>query len=242
MRAIEANLKLYYWLTLITFLCTSLECMGFQLAPLYHLQKMKISRGRFINSSISRINMMSSADLDGIESSGIRAAENWDFSSTLFMSEEDGNIVEERLAARADVGYIRVGGLPSSLRTRFVMTNPDLDLERRSIEAEYCIVLCIDNIHTATMRRSSPWPHVLTNIGVKLENVGDVVVDDETSEAYMIVAPSVAKQCSRLLPKELRGVGITVSTVEPDNLYLPIDGIQQDMELGKLDKRALKYK
>ena len=44
----------------------------------------------------------------------------------------------------------------------------------------------------------------------------------------------------RLLPKELRGVGISVSEMEVGE-YIPYDNIQQDMELGVLDKRYLQY-
>lgn len=186
----------------------------------------------------SNVQMKSSIDLDEIETNAVRASENWDITLTPFLNDENAQLVEERLASRADVKYIKIGGLPSSVRKRFVMTNPDLELDVATIEEEYCTLLCVDNIDTARMPGSSPWPHVLTKIGVDLENVGDVVVED--SNAYLSVVPQVAKQCCRLLPKELKGVGITVSVLESGE-YIPFDGMQQNMQMGKLDKRALKY-
>lgn len=227
----------------ISFHYYSYTSWAFQAVPpsvsSYHV--LNAANGRFIDSgstSLLRMDMIS-IDLDDIESTALRASENWDTAVTPFLNQENAKLVGERLASRADVGYIQVGGLPSSLRTRFVMSNPDLEIDAVAAEAEYCVLLCVDNINTASMGSQSPWPHVLTKIGVELENVGDVVVEDE--KAYMAVMPGVAKQCCRLLPKELRGVGITVSVVEPGD-YLPYDGTQQDMHLGKLDKRALKYK
>jgi RNA-binding protein YlmH len=185
------------------------------------------------------MNLISKSEIDEIESDAIRAAENWDVSVTPFYSPENAKLISDRLSSRADLGFIQVGGLPSSLRTRFVMSNPDLELDPISAQAEYCVLLCVDHVDTAPLRKQSPWPHVFTQIGVDLENVGDVVVED--NNAYIVVVPKVAKQCCRLIPKELRGVGLTVSVVQPGE-YFPFDGMQQDMYLGKLDKRALKYK
>jgi len=182
--------------------------------------------------------MKSSIDLDEIETEAVRASENWDIAVTPFLNEENVKLVEERLASRADVAYMKVGGLPSSVRKRFVMSNPDVEMDAMAVEAEHCVLLCVDNIDTARMPGSSPWPHVLIKIGVDLENVGDVVVED--NKAYMSVVPEVAKQCCRILPKELKGVGITVSVLGSGE-YLPYDGMQQNMQMGKLDKRALKY-
>jgi hypothetical protein len=178
--------------------------------------------------------LLAGFDLDEIESQAQEAAENWGISVTPFLSDVDAKLVEERLSSRADLGYVRVGGLSDFSRSRFVLSNPDLGLEAATAEEEHCVVLCVDNLSMA-----QPWPHVLTRIGVDLENVGDVVVEGDT--VYLVVAPEVAKQCSRLLPKELKGTGVTVSTLEPGD-YLPYDGELQDMELGRLDKRALKYK
>mmetsp|Transcript_26321 Transcript_26321/g.37084 ORF Transcript_26321/g.37084 Transcript_26321/m.37084 type:complete len:273 (-) Transcript_26321:171-989(-) len=193
-----------------------------------------------------------------LELKGEEAAENWGIAVTPFLTSEDANTLQERLDKRADVGYIRVGGSLAaqiiasfddedddeesmiSSRTRFVMSNPDLGLDASSVEHEYCIILRIDNVESAVLRGSRPWPHVLTRIGVDIENVGDVVIEDNDT-AYLVVAPEVARQCIRLLPKELRGIGISISIVEPGD-YLPYEGVLQNMELSKLDKRALQYK
>jgi len=190
--------------------------------------------------------------LDELELQGEEAAENWDMAVTPFLSSEDATQLQNRLEKRADVGYVRVGSVftteESSLssRTRFVMSNPDIGLDASTASKEYCVTLRIDNVESAVLRGSSPWPHVLTRIGVDIENVGDVVVvtEDGSMTAYLVVVPEVTRQCTRLLPKELKGMGITVSVVDPED-YLPYyggDGVLQDMELSKLDKRALQYK
>ena len=230
--------------TASTFYVSILPSLAFQGMPTSLISShrvLELNGGMNTKNIPSKLSMKSKStiDFDDIEARAGRAAENWDTEVTKFMTPEDALILEDRLSNRGDIGYIRVGGLPDSLRTRFVMTNPDLELDNFSVQAEHCVLLRVDHINTATMKRSSPWPHVFTQIGVELENVGDVVVDGE--EAYMVVTPKVAKQCRRLLPKELRGIGLTVSVIDPGD-YLPFDGVQQDMELGKLDKRALKYK
>jgi len=182
-------------------------------------------------------------DLDSIEKEGQESSESWGISVTPFLNEMDAGLLEDRLGNRADVRYIKVGGFPNPSRARFVMTNPDLELDQEETEAEHCVLLCINDINSAAMPESSartkPWPHLLMGIGIDLQNVGDVILED--GNAYMAVVPEVARQCSRLLPKELKGVGITVRELEPGE-YVPYDGVQQDMELGTLDKRALKYK
>eukprot|EP00521_Asterionellopsis_glacialis_P012399 CAMPEP_0195293408 /NCGR_PEP_ID=MMETSP0707-20130614/12366_1 /TAXON_ID=33640 /ORGANISM="Asterionellopsis glacialis, Strain CCMP134" /LENGTH=265 /DNA_ID=CAMNT_0040354109 /DNA_START=40 /DNA_END=837 /DNA_ORIENTATION=+ len=189
---------------------------------------------------------------DELESQGEEAAENWDVAVTPFLSSEDATQLQNRLDKRADVGYVRIGSdfttEESSLssRTRFVMSNPDIGLDASTASKEYCATLRIDNVESAVLRGTSPWPHVLTRIGVDIESVGDVVVvtDGGSMTAYLVVVPEVARQCTRLLPKELKGMGITVSIVDPED-YLPYysgDGLLQDMELSRLDKRALQYK
>jgi hypothetical protein len=221
---------------IISVLCFMQTTWAFQVPPISISRSSSSSRFSTVSTFMKKgsgANSLSSGDLDGIETDASRASENWDIAVTPFLNEENAKLVKERLANRADVGYLQVGGLPSSLRTRFVMTNPDLDLDRDTTNSEHCVLLCVENI------RNVEWPHALTRIGVELKDVGDVIVEDEF--AYMVVAPDVVKQCCRLLPKELRGVGVTVSVVEPGE-YLPVDGEQQKMELGKLDKRALKYK
>jgi RNA-binding protein YlmH len=76
---------------------------------------------------------------------------------------------------------------------------------------------------------------MLTKIGVDLENVGDVLLADGT--IYLAVTPEVAKQCTRLLPKEVVGAGVMVKALEPGEA-MPEDGELQDMEVKRLDKRA----
>jgi len=185
-----------------------------------------------------------SIDLDKIEALGHEASESWDIVATPFLNEKDSSLVKDRLEHLADVGFLQVGGIfPEFCRTRFVMTNPDLELDAKETQTQYSRVLCI-NIQNSDLPKtgvgSNAWPSLLMRIGVDLDNVGDVVV--EHNAVYMVVAPEVVKQCKRILPKELTGVGITISELEYDEYkYISYEGVVQDMELGKLDKRALKY-
>lgn len=198
---------------------------------------------RRVLSDFSMRSVSATIDLDNIETQAQESSESWGISTTLFLNEVDAGLLEDRLGNRADVRYIKVGGFPNPSRTRFVMTNPELELDQGENEAEHCVLLCIDNIQSAAMPestvRSRPWPHLLMGIGIDLQNVGDVIL--EGGNAYMVVVPEVARQCTRLLPKQLKGLGITVRELEPGE-YFPYDGVQQDMELGTMDKRALKYK
>jgi len=201
------------------------------------------TRSKFALVTLRSASTIHDIDLDNIEKQAQESSESWGVSVTPFLNEVDAGLLEDRLANRADVGYVRVGGFPNPSRTRFVMTNPDLELDQKETEAEHCVLLCVDNINSAVMPKSSarsrPWPHVLMGIGIDLQHVGDVILED--GNAYIIIAPEVARQCTRLLPKELKGVGITVRELELCE-YVPYDGVQQDMELGTMDKRALKYK
>jgi len=208
-----------------------------------------VGRWRLRNASSRQRNISLSLlatvpiDLDSIEIKAQESSESWEVYVTPFLSEADADRLEDRFEKRADVKYIKVGGFPGSSRTRFVMTNPDLELDQEENDAEHCVTLCIDHISSAQIPQSSsrlkPWPGIVMGIGVDLHNVGDVILED--GNAYMVVVPEVVRQCSRLLPKELKGVGITVTKLEPGE-YVPYDGVQQDMELGELNKRALKYK
>ena len=69
------------------------------------------------------------------------------------------------------------------------------------------------------------------------------MVENE-STVYLAVTPESEKTCARLLPKELPGTGVTVSTLskqEMDDEMATIsdtDGqIVEDMEVQRLDKR-----
>ena len=219
-----------FFIMVMSFLCSPHSYWSFQVLP---LRMNGNGRGIGVRTCLKGV-----VDLDAIESKAVEASENWDISVTPFLSEENIRLLEERLAKRADVGYVRVGGLPASSRNRFVMSNPDMTMDLDTAESEYCVLLCVDGIDKAQLPGSSPWPHILTKIGVELEDVGDVVVED--TKAYMTVVPEMAKRCCRLLPKELRGIGLSISILEPED-YRPSDGELQNMQLGKLDKRALKY-
>lgn len=231
-------------------------------------QSMRIGTASATYLSMSTAMSMSAeteVNLDEIESLAEQASESWSIAVSQFVNEADADAIEERIGNRADIGCFRIGGSllreshingnddddvsKVSSRVRFVMTHPDVlpGLEFEQTEAEYCTILCIDQIQSAMMPKRPPrsnfWPHLFLQIGVDTAEVGNVMVNDETDQAYVVVSPKVVRQCRRILPKELRGVGITVSVLDAeDYVHVPLEnGVSQDMELGELDVRSLKY-
>lgn len=230
---------------------------------------MKKNKYASSSSSSSSSITLSPTELNQIEKQAIEASDLWSISLTPFYNKDDADIIKSHLDKRGDVKYIPIGNIPiqssnyneSLSRCRFVLTNPDLELDIKDLEKEYCAMISIDQIQSSTIgarsttrmsaseeevsissssNKSKPWPSLFIKIGIELKNVGEVVIEEENNCAYVIVDPSVVKQCMRLLPKELRGVGISVSEMEVGE-YIPYDSIQQDMELGVLDKRYLQY-
>ena len=120
--------------------------------------------------------------------------------------------------------------LSSSERARFIFTNPELEISDAS---DYAVTLRIDNVALASV---DPWANILDSIGVELDKVGDILVVEGTS-VFMAVDPSVAKSCSRLLPKQLPGAGVTVSLLGSDD-SIPNGGELQTMEFQQLDKQS----
>jgi hypothetical protein len=172
-----------------------------------------------------------SFSLDGVESRALAASEAWDMYATPFLTNAESTMVQERLSGRADVAYFQFGGRSEPARARFVFTNPELGMDAATMAIDYCTVLCVKNAKSGQI----PWPNLLAKIGVDLDSVGDVVVADQF--IYLAVTPEVAKQCTRLLPKEVVGAGVTVVALEPGE-PMPDDGELQDMDLKRLDKRA----
>mmetsp|Transcript_2535 Transcript_2535/g.3881 ORF Transcript_2535/g.3881 Transcript_2535/m.3881 type:complete len:262 (-) Transcript_2535:54-839(-) len=185
-----------------------------------------------------------------IESQAAIAADTWSVESTPFMEPDVAVKVEEQFQGRGDVIAFRVAGgrrlLPEGgstdvspgegRRSRFVIMHPDLGLDIATAESEYCSVIRVDNVDVAG---SNTFPNALASIGVHLENVGDIVVED-SSTVYLVVDPSVEKQCLRLLSKELVGVGINLS-VCGDSEFMP-KGEVQDMKLSKILERQMERK
>ena len=184
-----------------------------------------------------------------IESQAATAADTWSIEATPFMEPDVAAQVEEHFEDRADViAYRVVGGrrLPTDSledlsagegrRSRFVLMHPDLGLSVASAESEYCTVIRADNVNVAS---SNTFPNALASIGVHLDNVGDIVVED-SSTVYLVVDPNVAKQCLRLLSKELVGAGITLSVCE-DNEFMP-HGVIQEMKLSRILERQMERK
>lgn len=190
---------------------------------------------------------LSTSELDKIQASAHEASENWVHSLTSFLNEEDAAKVESRLKELGDVQYIKIGRIfPEGSRSRFVMSNPDLPLGQKETESEFCSLLHIENIQQGALPKtasgSNAWPALFTRIGIQVEDVGDVLVDSSNDSVYIVIAPEAVKQCKRILPKELKGLGITITEIDLEDINsLSLDGVIQEMELGRLDKRAMKY-
>ena len=175
-------------------------------------------------------------NIDDVETKAQLAAEAWDTHVTAFCSPTEAAVLEKRLLNRADVSCIRLpsAGTASS-RVRFVFSNPESGMDVATAEEEHCTTLHVTNVDSG----SGPWPNLLTRIGVDLDNVGDIVV--HPLGCYIVVSPTVAKQCMRLLPKEIVGTGVTVTALEPGET-IPEGGELQDMVVQRLDKRQQKGK
>eukprot|EP00584_Thalassiosira_punctigera_P019320 CAMPEP_0172552402 /NCGR_PEP_ID=MMETSP1067-20121228/44761_1 /TAXON_ID=265564 ORGANISM="Thalassiosira punctigera, Strain Tpunct2005C2" /NCGR_SAMPLE_ID=MMETSP1067 /ASSEMBLY_ACC=CAM_ASM_000444 /LENGTH=197 /DNA_ID=CAMNT_0013340381 /DNA_START=328 /DNA_END=921 /DNA_ORIENTATION=+ len=184
-----------------------------------------------------------------IESQAAIAADTWSIECTPFMEPDVAAEVEENFQDRADVIAFRVAGgrrlLPSDSsnvspgegrRSRFVMMHPDLGLDIGTAESDYCTVVRVENVNVAS---SNTFPNALASIGVQLDNVGDIVVAN-SSTVYFVVDPNVAKQCMRLLSKELVGVGINLSLCGA-NEFMP-HGEIQDMKLSRVLERQMERK
>lgn len=120
----------------------------------------------------------------------------------------------------------------SSERSRFVFTNSDLVVESE----DYCKILQVEN---ANLGQADPWPNMLDSIGISVDNVGDIIIDNNDM-VYLAVDPSVTKKIVRLLPKVLPGTGITISELE--NLSIIPEGNVQAMDIQRLDKRQQKQR
>ncbi|KAL9180774.1 hypothetical protein ACHAXT_011227 [Thalassiosira profunda] len=184
-----------------------------------------------------------------IEAQAATAADTWSIEATPFLAPDVAAQVEEKFRERGDVVAFRVVGgrrVPSEtpedlssgegIRSRFVLMHPDLGLDIATAESEYCTVIRADNVNIAA---SNTFPNALASIGVHLDNVGDIVIED-SSTAYLVVDPNVAKQCLRLLSKELVGVGISLTVCE-DSEFMP-HGEIQEMKLSRILERQIERK
>ena len=186
--------------------------------------------------------------LENVEELASTAAETWSVESTMFLEPDVALQVEQQFQDRADVLAFRIFGgrrlAPSSddisngegRRSKFVFIHPDLGLDAATAEAEYCTVILVENVN---LKASNTIPNALAGIGIDLDQVGDIVVTDD-STVYLVVEPAVAKQCIRLLSKELVGVGISLSVVDAHE-FIP-DGEIQEMKLSRILERKMDRK
>lgn len=111
-------------------------------------------------------------------------------------------------------------------------------MDVRTAEIQHSCVIRIDNVD---LNSSNTIPNALASIGVSLEHVGDVVITPSPENAvYLVVDPNVAKRCTNLLSKELRGIGISVSSCD-DAEFMP-HGEIVEMKLSKMLERRLDRK
>ncbi|KAL3785478.1 hypothetical protein HJC23_008288 [Cyclotella cryptica] len=212
----------------------------------------QIRRASDIRWNIDTMNLNRTSRLYGvvqdIESQAKMAADTWSIEVTSFLEPDVAKKVDELFQDRADVVAFRVVGgrrMPSASetissgegrRSRFVFVHPELGLDIGTAESEYCTVILVENVN---LKASNTLPNALAGIGVNLDQVGDIVVTDN-STVYMVVDPTVAKQCLRLLSKELVGVGISLSLVD-EHEFMP-DGEIQEMKLSRILERKMDRK
>jgi len=169
------------------------------------------------------------------EARAIAATESWIVDATGFLEPDQSLALTKVLGDRADVDFLVVG----KRRQRCVFCNPDLGYDAVTADADYVSYLKIDNV---ALSQCDPWPNILTKIGLNLESVGDVVLVENESTVYLAVDPESEKICSRLLPKELPGTGVTVSKLTKEELDTEMatvsdEIIVEDMEVQRVDKR-----
>ncbi len=178
------------------------------------------------------------------EARATAATESWIVDATGFLEPEQSSALLEKLEERADVDCFSVGsyrGDNNSRRVRCVYCNPDLGYDQSTADTDYVCYLKIDNV---ALSECDPWPNILVKIGLSLDAVGDAFVVENEQTVYLAVTPDSEKTCSRLLPKELPGTGVTVSTLSKQDMddematISDTDGeIVEEMEVQRLDKR-----
>lgn len=173
------------------------------------------------------------------EARAVAAVESWVVDATGFLEPEQSSALMECLGGRADVDCLSVGSFSEKARRmRCVFANPDLGYDASTADSDYVAYLKIDNV---SLGQCDPWPNVLTKIGVDLESVGDVLLVENESLVYLAVDPESEKTCSRLLPKELPGTGVTVAKLSREEMDADLAGVDgmvvDDMEVQRVDKR-----
>ena len=175
----------------------------------------------------------------------------WSIQATPFLEPDDALKIEEKFQDRGDVLCLRVfGGRRLSpeesdkdvvkpgegRRSRFVIAHSDLGMDAGTAEEEYCTVIRCENVNVAS---SNTFPNALASIGVHLDNVGDIVIEDSSTVCF-VVTPDVTKQCLRLLSKELVGTGVSLSVVDSHE-FMP-HGEMQEMKLSRVLERQMERK
>lgn len=178
--------------------------------------------------------------IEDIEYQAAIAAETWSVEATPFLEPDIASEIERRFENRGDVKAFRVVGgrrLPvNSKRSRFVISHADLGMDAGTAESEFCTVIRAENVNIGA---SDTFPNALASIGIDLDDIGDIV-KVESSTVYLVVNPDVGKQCLRLLPKELVGVGINLEILD-SNEFIP-NGEIQEMKLSRILKRQMNRK
>jgi len=187
--------------------------------------------------------------IEAVESLAAEAADTWSIQATPFLEPSDALKIEEKFQDRGDVLCFRVFGgrrlAPESdnivmpgqgRRSRFVIAHSDLGMDAGTAEEEYCTVIRCENVNVAS---SNTFPNALASIGVHLDNVGDIVIEDSSTVCF-VVNPDVSKQCLRLLSKELVGTGVSLSLVNSHE-FMP-HGEMQEMKLSRVLERQMERK
>ena len=177
------------------------------------------------------------------EARAITATESWIVDATGFLEPPQSSALLDKLEGRADVTCLSVGCFRESncRRCRCVYANPDLGYDASTADADYVRYLKVDNV---ALGQCDPWPNILVAIGLDLDTVGDIFVVEDESTVYLAVDPESEKPCTRLLPKELPGTGVTVTTLSKEAMDAEMATIGdengvvvEEMEVQRVDKR-----
>ena len=95
------------WVTCCLCVWFTVKCTAFQVSPSRFNMKSFTTK----NNSMSPMSMLADVDMDHLLNEGQRAADDWDIFVTPFLTEENGQSLEERLKSRGDVGYLRIGDI-----------------------------------------------------------------------------------------------------------------------------------
>eukprot|EP00929_Paragymnodinium_shiwhaense_P118306 TRINITY_DN90244_c0_g1_i1.p1 TRINITY_DN90244_c0_g1~~TRINITY_DN90244_c0_g1_i1.p1 ORF type:complete len:283 (-),score=55.70 TRINITY_DN90244_c0_g1_i1:187-981(-) len=184
-------------------------------------------------ASVVREASLADAELvKSYENRALAASESWEEDVTEFLEPDVIAAVEKRLSGLADIAAVKVGGYANAERARLVLTRPELveATGADEIAKQHAVLVRL----VAELSGEDPLPNVLGDIGIDLEQIGDVLLDEDG--AWVVLHPDAVKAADRLLKRALN-VQVDVIQMEPGS---EPQGQLQEVVLRRLDKRGKK--